>query len=42
MYMVHFINSHTKRYDDIIEMANDIKTFLDSGPKKEVRVEKYI
>lgn len=42
MYMVHFENSHTKRYDDPNIMGNDIAEFLKKNPQKSVKVVYYI
>ena len=44
MYMVHFVNQKTKRYDidDFLQMNIDIINYLDKFPNGEIKIVKYI
>ena len=44
MYMVHFVNLKTKRYDidDFLQMNIDIINYLDKFPDGEIKIVKYI
>jgi len=42
MYIVHFLGSHTKRYDDPEEMGYAIAAWLAVGKDRKVQVELYI